>query len=233
MIGILICGHMNGERQKIIGGEYDTLYAQMFAAVDPTIELRMYWAVDGELPQDPNECDAWLVGGSPKSAFEDLPWINDLAAFIRTAHAAGSRMVGLCFGHQLIARSLGGEVQRSNAFSVGVHRVQIDEQPWFAGGTVGLHSFHQDVVTKLPPSSRVIGSSKTAAIPAYVIEDTALGIQYHPEITTALEAALIEEYSDRLGHEICAVGLESLSNPVHNELVAQWILQFLANQIRS
>jgi GMP synthase-like glutamine amidotransferase len=71
---------------------------------------------DGVLPASPGEFDGYVITGSPASVNDDsLPWVRQLLEFIRAVHAARQPLVGLCFGHQAVARALGGLVARNAA----------------------------------------------------------------------------------------------------------------------
>ncbi len=73
----------------------------------PGLEFRVWSALDGELPADLHECDAWLITGSRHDAYSDIPWIRALRDWIRRAHDADVKLAGVCFGHQVIAQALG------------------------------------------------------------------------------------------------------------------------------
>ena len=93
-------------------------------------------ALDGELPSDLNECDAWLITGSRHDAYSDIPWILALRDWIRRAHDANVKLAGICFGHQVIAQALGGEVVKSTkgwGLGVSVHPMQ-EAKPWMQPG---------------------------------------------------------------------------------------------------
>jgi GMP synthase-like glutamine amidotransferase len=75
-------------------------------------ELRLWEVVDGDFPDGPDAADAWLITGSPHGVYEDRPWIAPLEAFIRDIRDAGRPLVGICFGHQIVAQAFGGRVEK-------------------------------------------------------------------------------------------------------------------------
>ena len=105
-VGILICGHFI-EEVAAVYEDYRALYAPMLGE---GFDCRPYFVVDGEMPASVDEQDGWLVSGSRHGAYEDHVWIPTLEDFLRAAYAAAVPVVGICFGHQILAQALGGRV---------------------------------------------------------------------------------------------------------------------------
>ncbi len=85
----------------------------------PGLEFRVWSALDGELPADLHECDAWLITGSRHDAYSDIPWIRALRDWIRRAHAADVKLAGVCFG-QVIAQALGVVMKSTKGWGWGI-----------------------------------------------------------------------------------------------------------------
>lgn len=109
-----------------------------------------------QLSADPAEQDAYIVTGSPAGVYDDLPWIEPLKRFLR--HAKGkAKLVGICFGHQIMAEAFGGRVEKSDkGWGVGLQRYEVreaadwmDEVPSFA-----CPVSHQDQIVQPPPAAR-------------------------------------------------------------------------------
>ncbi|MFQ5565497.1 MAG: type 1 glutamine amidotransferase, partial [Paracoccaceae bacterium] len=102
LIGIL----QTGDVPKALApryGEYAPMFEAWLGRAGPELAFRAYAAHDGTLPADSAECDAWLITGSRHGVYDDLPWIAPLKAFLRDARAAGRPIIGICFGHQILA----------------------------------------------------------------------------------------------------------------------------------
>ena len=86
--------------------------ASQLALVRPSWMSRVWSVKDGQLP-DVNDAEAFIITGSPASVHDPFPWIEPLSRLIKTIHRHQRPLIGLCFGHQLIATALGGKVGRS------------------------------------------------------------------------------------------------------------------------
>ena len=115
----------------------------------------------GELPARPQDCDAYLVTGSSAGVYDPLPWIGELKGFLR--HAKGrAGLVGVCFGHQVMAEAFGGQVIKSpKGWGVGLQTYEVAApQAWMDGGTgLSLAASHQDQVVAPPPGASVVAAS--------------------------------------------------------------------------
>ena len=110
-IGILTTGHTPDE----LLADYGT-FADMFATLlgDFAFTFKRFTVVEGEFPASPDDADGWIVTGSKHGVYEDLAWIRRLEDFIRQTHAAQVPMVGICFGHQVMAKALGGTSKKKS-----------------------------------------------------------------------------------------------------------------------
>ena len=127
---------------------------------------------------------AYLVTGSPAGVYDPLPWIEPLQDFIRgVSHA---KMVGVCFGHQVMAEALGGHVIKSpKGWGTGLQRYDIvHAEPWLDGEReVAIPASHQDQVVRQPPNTEVVARSDFTPFAALAWTDRpAISFQFHPGI---------------------------------------------------
>lgn len=227
-IGLLQCDEIDEPLQHI-AGDYPKMFGDLLAP--HRVELRIYRVDEGELPTDTHECDGWIGGGSRRSAFEDEPWIAGLIDFVRRLHANRQPFVGVCFGHQVIAQALGGEVERAAVgWGVGVRSYDVvAERPWMRPplDDLVLVASHQDQVTALPPGAEVLAVSDYCPIAAMAVGEQMLGIQGHPEFSPALSRALLESRRQRLGDDLTDTALATLVTPTNRRSVGSWIAEFL------
>lgn len=144
---------------------------------------------DGEaaVPSDMDGAQGLIIMGSPASPSEDLPWIGRTMELIRLAHDAEMPVIGICMGHQLIARALGGEVARLPAMALGFERVELTVAgqtetmlaglPWSAP----MFESHENHVTKAPPGATVLAKSATSPVECFKAGIRTYGFQHHFE----------------------------------------------------
>lgn len=184
LIGILQTGHAP-ETLSAGFGEYPDMFERLLAGRG--LRFVSYAVVDGVFPDSVHAAEGWLLTGSRHGAYEDLPFIAPLERFIRDARAAGVPMVGVCFGHQIMAQALGGSVEKHpGGWVVGPQTYDFDGTP------VRLNAWHQDQVTHPPPDARVVGQNAGCAHAALIYDDWGYSIQAHPEYSDAFIEGLIE-----------------------------------------
>jgi GMP synthase-like glutamine amidotransferase len=235
-LGILQTGKVN-EAIAPRFGEYPDMFARLYRAADSSIETRSYAVVDGELPGSPAECDAWLITGSRHGVYDDLPWIGPLKDFLRRTRAAGVPIIGVCFGHQIMAEAFGGRAEKSTkGWGLGVHgyEVRADAPGWMADapGRLAAHALHQDQVTAIPQDATCLASSPFCeyAMLAYGDPEApeAISIQPHPEFDEDFMRELIGRIrGDRIPHDEAEAALSGLGADVHGAEFVRWSLAWL------
>jgi len=208
-------------------------FKPFFTSIDAPFECVVYDVTKGELPESPDVCDAFIVSGSAKGVYDSDPWITDLAAFIKKIDRAQKKLVGICFGHQMIAQALGGHASKSEkGWGLGLREFQITAQkPWMepALDRCSLYFLHQDQVTDLPAGAEALGGSDFCPNTIYSIGDRVLGIQGHPEFSHSFVAYVLEEFKAEFGSELYQEALNSLDNGVPDATtVGQWIINFIS-----
>jgi len=192
-IGILQTGD-TPEELKGQFGEYGDMFVRLLGGHHHQFEFTLYPVAHNSFPDDPEECDGWLITGSRFSAYDDQPWIHTLKVFIGEIAETDRPLIGICFGHQIIAEALGGRVEKSHkgwglgldTYSLSAGALETESQ------NITLNIFHQDQVVKLPPNTRVFASSEFCQYAGLVIGDKIMTIQAHPEFENEYNRLLLE-----------------------------------------
>jgi GMP synthase-like glutamine amidotransferase len=204
-------------------GSYPDMFADLLGS---GYDLDTFDVTTGELP-DPAAHGAYMITGSPAGVYDPLPWIEPLMEFIRSA--SGIKMIGVCFGHQVMAQALGGEVVKSpKGWAAGLNRYEVlRPQRWTNGERkVAIPASHQDQVVVQPPNTSVVAASHFTPFAALAWEDRpAISFQFHPEFSPAYAKALIEKRFDKVNTPDAAIA--SLDSPNDNQHVAAWMRRFL------
>jgi GMP synthase-like glutamine amidotransferase len=207
-------------------------FPDMFKAlIGQAHDYRVFNVEAGELPGPGEACEAYVITGSAAGAYEALPWITAFGAFLNEVKG-NAKLVGVCFGHQMMAQAFGGRVVKSpKGWGVGLQTYEITSaEPWMDDAKpVAIAVSHQDQVVAVPPGARVIGGNAFTPMGLIAYDDQpAISMQCHPEFTPDYARALLETRwaALNLGAEGEAA-LRSLSAPNDRERVAGWIRNFL------
>ncbi|MBZ4022624.1 glutamine amidotransferase [Rhodobacter sp. TJ_12] len=182
-IGIL----QTGQSPDILreeAGDYPDMFMALLAPHG--FDLVTYDVEHMQFPTDVHACDGWLITGSRHGAYEEHAFIPPLEDFIRKAMAAQVPLVGVCFGHQIIAQAMGGKVERyAGGWAVGPQSYD------FEGTPITLNAWHRDQVTKLPEGAKVIACNDFCENAALIYGDTAFTVQAHPEFKDSFVEGLM------------------------------------------
>lgn len=235
-IGVFLCGEVAPELLPE-HGPYSAMFESMFADFSKQIHLKFYDALLLQIPKDVDECDGYIISGSKFSVYDSEEWISALGDFVVKLFNENKKTLGICFGHQLIAHALGGEVIKSpKGWGVGVSIHQVVNKPlWFHGSDsnsdqLSLLVSHQDQVVSLPKDAQVIALSEFCPYSIIAIEPYFLGIQGHPEFSKSFSQGLMQHRRDDIGEIAYPKGMSSLSLPVNSKEIVQSIVNFLLSE---
>jgi len=230
-IGVLQTGTVPPELEAR-HGTYVVMFERLLQKADPAF-MAMLWDVNEklEIPSSPDDADGWIITGSKHAVYEDHPWIDPLKTFLREAHAARAPLVGVCFGHQILAEALGGRVEKSDrGWGCGIHDYTMSEtRPWMDASqrTIAIQAMHQDQIVDLPPGATLLAESEFCPYAALAYGETTMSIQPHPEFSADFEREIIElRRGDLIPDPIAQKALDEIDGPTDSDLFGRWITKF-------
>jgi GMP synthase (glutamine-hydrolysing) len=197
---------------RLAHGDYDRWFAR--ALVGAGVELRVLDLDAGApLPGGRPDADGVLVTGSPRSVTEHAPWMVRAGTWLRQQADAGVPVLGVCFGHQLLAEAFGGRVARSSrGRELGTVSCELTAagraDPLFEGipARFEAQATHEDEVAELPPGATILAANGWSRIQAFAVGGCVRGVQFHPELDPATLGALAAARAPALAAEAEARG---------------------------
>lgn len=210
---------------------FDDYPARFRALLGEGVPTRRFDVQAGALPDDPAAFAGAVVTGSAAGVYDDLPWIAPLSDWLRAARGR-TRLVGICFGHQIMAEVFGGRVEKSDrGWGVGLHRYDIvSDEAWMhpRAASIAIPVSHQDQVVAAPDDARLIARSDFTPFAGLAWGEDAMSFQCHPEFQPAYAAALVEgRRGTRIPEAVADRALESLKRPDDRAVLTAWIRAFL------
>ncbi|KAF5669414.1 GMP synthase (glutamine-hydrolyzing) [Fusarium heterosporum] len=175
-------------------GGYTGVFTALLEAAAKPQKLKELVSIKGydivnELHSYPslNDIDAILITGSRHTAFDNDPWILKLVEYTKKAIESNRvRVVGVCFGHQIIGRAEGAQLGRSNkGWEVAVTEVDLTDKgkEIFGLDKMRIHQMHRDIVDKFPEKSIPLGSNDICEVQGFYSPGKYITVQGHPEFT--------------------------------------------------
>lgn len=219
LIGILQTG-LAPEMLAPAMGDYPDMFARLLDGYGFT--FRTWRVVDGEFPASVHEAEGWLITGSRHGVYEDHAWIPPLETFIRAAYDAHVPLVGICFGHQIVAQAMGGKVERyAGGWAVGAQDYDFD------GETLTLNAWHRDQVVEKPANATVVASNNFCTNAALLYDTRAFTVQAHPEFRPEFVDGLMQKRGKGLVPDaVMAQAAARLSDPLQDKTIAARIAAF-------
>lgn len=204
-------------------GSYGQMFCRLFERLGVRDRHELFRTERGEYPDSYAGYDAVLLTGSRADAFSDAPWVARLREETRRLLDSDTKLLGVCFGHQLIGLCLGAPVARAPQ-GWGAGRMAYD---WDGLGTVHLLASHQDQVLGLPPGARLIARSDFCPVAAFAVGARVLCVQPHPEFDEDYAAFLLHARRHMLGQDAVDARLAGLRQGHDGLVIARQMLSFV------
>jgi GMP synthase (glutamine-hydrolysing) len=204
-IGILV----TGTPSACLGDKYGGYDDQFRCLLDGHgFDFESYLVVANRLPAADDECDGYLITGSAHDVGDDLPWMDPLTRWLQQTFGR-KPIVGICFGHQMVAHALGGRVEKASTGWIG----GIQDYELVGGGSYSASSWHNDQVVELPAVAvRVTATGRNCSYAGLAYEDGAISYQCHPEFDDAYMGELYDCHFDLLAQSSRQEYLERLGS---------------------
>ncbi|KAF4381085.1 hypothetical protein F8388_012007 [Cannabis sativa] len=198
--GLLLCADDTDYVKKMYGGYYG-VFVRMLKEEGETWD--MYRVTRGEYPDEDEleSYDGFVISGSRKDAHSNEPWISRLLIFLKKLDSMKKKVLGICFGHQILSRALGGKSGRSmTGWDIGIRTVHFSAsssssklfQSLKTPPLLSIYEIHRDEVWELPPKAELIAWSDKTGVEMFRYGDHMMGIQGHPEYTKDILLHLID-----------------------------------------
>jgi len=212
-------------------GSYPDMFAQLLGKADPSLDFQAISLINDEPLPAPEEHDAYLITGSRYGVYDDIEWIPALRQFVRDVGTADRKMVGICFGHQIMAEAYGGKVEKSKkGWGLGLHGYDVKTKPWMSGALskVRINALHQDQVVEAPAGAELIAGWDFCEFGGFQFSPKAISFQFHPEFSPAFFRDLIAARRGTIiPEDIADAGLDSVRDENDAPSVARWLTTFI------
>ena len=205
-------------------------FRDLFDGQEERFEYTVYMTIGGEVPQDLNEQDAFMITGSPLSVLDEHIFSKELLDFIRRCDAAKKPLMGACFGHQAIALALGGKVEKSpTGYNVGIEETAFhSKRPWMTPDhdTLPMYVFHEDQVTELPKNCDLLGSTERCKIASFAKGDHIFTTQAHPEFSREFMSCVLSFTEAKMADGAAKAAWSSMDETPNGHVFGKWSTNF-------
>ncbi len=209
-------------------GDYTHMFRKLVYEVASDVEVRGYKSTLGEQPEQSDECDAWIISGSAHCVHDDFDWLDQLKGFVSQLLSERGKTIGVCFGHQLIAELLGGEVEKARVgWCVGATSYFDQATDQNGEREVRLIASHEDQVVRMPEGARLTLSAASCPIAGFAVEDHVITVQGHPEFTPDFAHALYAVRREAIGEARYQQAVTSLHLSLDNLEIAREFVRFI------
>ncbi len=227
-IAILNCDFIKNEFAEAYG-QYPEMFRHVIKESGLTFAYESFNILDFDYPTSLNDFDLYLITGSKASVYDDEEWILNLFEFVRSLDIAKKNILGFCFGHQVIAQALGGQVQKHpGGWHVGANEL-VTSDPAFNTSYQLLFS-HQDQVIELPKRAKHIGSAKECKFCLMKIENYILSTQAHIELSNNYASELYKSRKELIGNEKYIAAINSMRQELDTKQFTNDVFTFFTNQ---
>lgn len=186
-------------------GDFDSWFVARLA---PELNVHVVDVTADDLPGHPEDWDGIVITGSPAMVSDRAPWSERTAGWLAEAVRAEVPVLGVCYGHQLLAHALGGEAGfHPGGRETGTHKVELldtaTDDPLFKGlpRQFPAQLTHRQSALRLPENAVLLGRNEFEAHQAFRVGRCAWGVQFHPEFSSEVMRAYLKVQAPDLEKE--------------------------------
>ncbi len=199
----------------------------------PCWDIDVYYLWQQQYITNIDAYDGYVISGSPASVNDSEQWIIWLLGFIRQLHSKQKKTIGICFGHQAIAKALGSTVSLSkNGWSIGLKTLHFNKHyPWMTPNhqNLKIYAFHQEQITNKSDYIDCVASNDSCSIGSFVVGKHFFSIAYHPEYSQKFMEECCDVYSHFFANQAALdkarLSLQEQTNADH---FIDWMMAFLS-----
>ena len=218
-------------------GDTDAMFVDLLAR--PGDRWDVHDVEHGEFPARVADYDGLVITGGRASAYDEDAWMLRLLDTVREAHQSGVMLLGICLGHQVVAKALGGEVGvNPKGWDIGLTELRLTPESGAYDGLgdaprpLRILKTHQDVVTRLPPGAVWLAASAGTEYEMYHLGPRVLCLQGHPEMDNEEVREIISRRREQLPPPVVEAGLASLADLPHREFLEGFLRRFLHGDLQ-
>ena len=201
------------------------------AKLGENLSSQTYDVVSGDYPAALESYEGYVISGSRQSVYDGDAWISMLRRYVVRLHEEKIPLIGICFGHQLIADELGGKTEAAVAgWGVGAHQYDVIDRHWCMSPIMDRYRLlvsHKDQVTKLPREAKRLAHNVFCPNAMFSIDNHILALQGHPEFLPDYSKDLMNWRREIIGEPVYQAGIASLENDLQSLEISQWMVRFL------
>ena len=209
---------------------------QLFQDILKKIEIEwqsdIFYLWQNQYPRHIDDYDAYIITGSPASVNDTDAWIIWLLDFIRQLHDRKIKTIGICFGHQAIAKALGSMIGcNPHGWSIGIEKLCMKtKKNWmhYYPQYLRLYSVHQEQILQASPKLEVIAGNDHCPIGSFVVGNHFLTVAYHPELQKNFLQDLCIHLQGHIDQPLLDKATKDFHDDSDSEIFIKWMRDFIS-----
>ena len=212
-------------------------FIDLLQPFNPAASFDVFFTSKDQFPRRLDDYDAILLTGSPCSVHDDHDWIARLIEVVHEAFERKLKIIGSCFGHQLVACAFGGDVgHNEQGWLIGNYLLHINQQfGWMQprAPTTSLYHYNEERVTRLPEAATAFARNEDYENFGYTIGDNLLCLQGHPEQPHRAMVNFLKAHDDLSAETRARAESNIAAGEPDAHIWGEWMMRFLVNGLQA